>query len=114
MWLYFPGPLAFLNVERLEWPGDEATSNYSTQYVLIKCMYEGITSALNATNSGEEDIEEDDSHKRTNIEDSTEDQHQNIPPLIFILFSTANPVIYIITYFSIDMNIHLMLHNIKH
>ena len=73
-------------------------------------MYEGMTLALNVTNSGEEDIEEDDSHKRANIEDSTEDQHQNIPPLIIILFSTANPVCY--THNDILVNTHVHPSNV--
>ena len=44
------------------------------------------------TYGGKEDVEEDNGHKRANVEDTTEHQHQNIPPLVIILLSTPNPV----------------------
>ena len=43
------------------------------------------------TYSSKEDVEEDNSHKRADVEDTTEHEHQNIPPLVIILLSTSNP-----------------------
>ena len=47
---------------------------------------------INLTYWGKEDIEKDDGHQGANVEDSTEDKHQNIPPFIIILLSMSNPV----------------------
>ena len=45
------------------------------------------------TYSSKEDVEEDNSHKRADVEDTTEHEHQNIPPLVIILLSTTNPAV---------------------
>ena len=47
---------------------------------------------ITLTYCGKKDIEENDSHQRANVEDSTKDKHQNIPQFVIILLSTSNPV----------------------
>ena len=45
------------------------------------------------THGCEEDIEQDNSKKGANVEDSTEDKHQDIPQLVVVFLSTPNPMV---------------------